>query len=49
MAIPKPSSLGGQREDYFYIKLDLTNYAGEINTNLINYTKNLVIWIIPQD
>jgi hypothetical protein len=42
--ISKPSSLGGKRSDYCYIKLDLTNYGSRINQNLLDYRTNVIFW-----
>jgi hypothetical protein len=42
--ILKPSSIGGKRSEYCYVKLDLTDYPYDINQNLIGYKSNVIFW-----
>jgi hypothetical protein len=39
--ITKPDDLGNSSTDYIYIKLDLTNYAGNITQDYISYQKSI--------
>lgn len=47
MNITKPTSAGGKRSDYCYIKLDLTNYPEEIPTNIMDHKANIIFWAMP--
>jgi len=47
MSISKPSSFGKTESDYFYIKLDLSDYEGEIRNDKIGEKADVIFWAIP--
>ena len=42
MDIEKPDDLGGERKDWFYMKLDLSNYTRDIEDSMFGYKRELV-------
>ena len=47
MNISKPGSIGGKQDDYFYMKLDLTNFPDSIEKDEISHKANITIWAMP--
>lgn len=48
MNLSKPTTPGGVEEDYFYMKLDLTNYNQILTKNLTGYTSEIVFYAVEQ-
>ena len=46
--IDKPSSGSNYRSKYFYMKLDLTDFSGEINQDLIGYKTEIIFLAMAQ-
>ncbi|MDP1729407.1 MAG: hypothetical protein Q8L27_04350, partial [archaeon] len=42
--IPKPSTFGGKRDEYCYIRLDLTNYPYSISNDVPAHKSNIIFW-----
>lgn len=42
--ITKPSSFGGKRDEYCYIKLDLTNYPYSISNDMLSHKSDITFW-----
>ncbi len=40
--IPRSDELGGYEDDYFYMRLDLTDFTGNINQSLIDYDTDVL-------
>jgi len=46
--IDKPSSGSSYKSKYFYMKLDLTDFSGEINQDLIGYKTEIIFLAMAQ-
>ena len=47
-ALPAHSPSGGVEEDYFYMKLDLRNFTGNIPQNLLNQKADVKFMVVSQ-
>jgi len=45
--IPKPSTSGGKRSEYFWMWLDLTNFEGEIEEDIMGRRADLLFIAVP--
>jgi hypothetical protein len=48
MDIAKPTTLGGVRKDYFYTKLDLAEFEGELNESMIGHHADILFIAVAQ-
>lgn len=47
ISIAKPSDIGKVKSDYFYIKMDLSNYKDEIRNDKLGEKAEIVFWAVP--
>lgn len=45
--ISQPSSIGGITEEYFYAKLDLSNFQGAISSDRLGHKAEVVFYALP--
>lgn len=45
--IERPNSVGGTKTQGIYMYLDLTEFDGDISTDLIGHSTNVTFWAIP--
>lgn len=48
MNISKPTAIGGNRSLTAYVKLKLSEYTGDISSDMINHKANITFWAMPQ-
>lgn len=46
--ISKPSDMGRIETEYFYMRLDLSSYDGEIRNDRLGEKTDVIFWAIPQ-
>jgi len=46
--IDKPSTIGGTKTEGIYLYLDLTEYDGEIDMDMVDHESTVVFWAVPQ-
>jgi hypothetical protein len=44
--IDRPSNLGDKNDEWFYMYLDLTNYNGTIQENMINHSAEIIFTVV---
>lgn len=48
LKLDRPSSPGKTEKDYFYTKIDLSSYRGEIKQDKLGAKANVIFWVLPQ-